>query len=200
MNEENYSNKVTDLVEQSTMSEEYFNNAMSTFIPHLLLAFKNLIEYTPGLAMEFYQDVVVTYYGWSCLECSSVTENTDKEEVGQFIRNHRNQTHHTKGKWHEYDDSDISNKKGPKSIRGRMKKPVQRKVKDSISISERRKRNPDRFLFDNKTDVMGQKGIECNGTKGNRRWTHLSFYHSIERTTLLVKSYRSKWIKRTQDT
>ena len=75
-----------------------------------------------------------------------------------------------------------------------IKKRTEAKVKDSISLVERRKKNPDRFLFDNKTDVMGQKGIECNGTKGNRRWTHLSFYHSIERATLLVKSYRSKWI------
>ena len=56
------------------MIQEYINNAMSAFIPHLIPAFKELIEKnTPGLTNELYQDVVVTYYGWSCLECSSVT-------------------------------------------------------------------------------------------------------------------------------
>ena len=172
MNRENYSNKVTDLIEQQAMSQEYINNAISAFIPHLIPAFKELIEKnTPSLTNEFYQDMVGTYYGWRCLECSSVIENTDKKAVEQFIRNHRNQTYHTKGKWHEYDDYDISNKKSPKSIRGRVKKPAQGKgkVKDSISIIERRKRNPDRYLFDNKiirklcqhfNNVYGLSGYE----------------------------------------
>ena len=162
INEESYGNKVTDLIEQHAISQEYINNAMSTFIPHLLPAFKELIEKnTPSLTNEFYQDVVVTYYGWRCLECSSVTENTDKEAIEQFIRNHQYQTNHSKGKWHEYDDYSNSDKMSSK--------PVQGRVKDSISIIERRKRNPDRYLFDNRiirklcqhfNNVYGLSGYE----------------------------------------
>ena len=149
MNEENYSNKVTDLVEQSTMSQEYVNNAMSTFIPHLLPAFKDLIENIPSLAKEFYQDVVVTYYGWSCLECSSVTENTNKEAIERFIKNHQYQTNHSRGKWHEYNDD--SNGDRNKSKR------TGTKVKDSISAIERRKKNPNRFLF---SDMVNRKLVQ----------------------------------------
>ena len=58
MNEASHSDKLSDLVEQHAMIQEYVNNAMSTFIPHLIPAFKDLIENkTPSLAKEFYEDV-----------------------------------------------------------------------------------------------------------------------------------------------
>lgn len=143
MNEENYSNKVNDLVEQATMSQEYVSNALSTFVPHLLPAFKDLIENnTPGLTNEFCQDVAVNYYGWRCLECSSVTENVNKEAVERFIRNHQYQTRHSKGKWLEYEDNSSSDRNKSKQVKA--------KVKDSISVIERSKKNPDKFFFNDR--------------------------------------------------
>jgi hypothetical protein len=92
------------------------------------------------LTNEFYQDEEVTYYGWKCLECESVTENINRDSIEQFIRDHQRKTIHTKGKWHEYEDYDHSTKNSSK--------PVHIKVKDSISILESRKKNRDGFLFD----------------------------------------------------
>jgi hypothetical protein len=141
MNEENYSNKITDLVGEHAMSQEYVNNAMSRFIPHLIPAFKDLIENnTPSLTHEFYEDKEVTFYGWRCLECSSVTENADKMAVEQFIKNHQYRTNHSKGKWYKYDDDDSR----------KNSKLAKAKVKDSIWFVMRRKKIPGKFLFNDR--------------------------------------------------
>jgi|SRR5690349_13494727 hypothetical protein len=121
LSQDNYSNSVTDSIEQQIAAQEYVNKAISGLTSSVIPAFKGLIESkTPTLIDEFYEDEEVIFYGWECLECFSVIDNPDRNKRTEFIRDHQSKTGHTKGKSY-----------------------------DSTTITRSRKKHNDKFLFDN---------------------------------------------------
>jgi hypothetical protein len=93
----NYSPTITDLKEQNVVAQEYINKAISTLIPYLIPAFKELIEKVI-MVKEFYETKTENFYVWNCSECRSYAENPDRNDLEEHIRNHQEKTGHVKGK------------------------------------------------------------------------------------------------------